>query len=86
MSLDRLRVSEGFVRTAKHLDARDRARVYTTAEDLAAEFPALPSAEDETVDAPPTGRFYARRVRGTALRVLYTVAADAVVIRSVNYV
>ena len=86
MPLDRLRVSEGFARTAKHLDARDRARAWAAVEALSDEHPTLPGPDDERVDAPPTGAYWARRVPGTALRVLYSVTPDAVVIRSVNYV
>ena len=48
--------------------------------------PALPGADDERVDAPPTGSFWARRVPGTALRVLYGFDEHFVFVRSVNYV
>lgn len=84
MPLERLRVSEGFARTAKHLDARDRARAWATVEALGEEHPDLPGPMDERVDAPPTGSYWARRIPGTSFRVLYSVTAEAVVIRSVN--
>ena len=86
MPVDRLKLSEGFFRTAKHLDAKDRARAYAVALALSDDHPTLPGADDERVDAPPTGSFWARRVPGTALRVLYGFDEHFVYVRSVNYV
>lgn len=84
MCLDRLSISRGFVLTLRGVDATVRARAYSVAEALAAEFPTLPGPSDVRVPLEPVGVCWARAVPGTIWSVLYTVGAEKVFIRSAN--
>lgn len=84
MSLDRLSISLGFIKTLKGVDASVRARAYRVAEELAAAHPDLPGPRDVEVRLAPVGSCWARPVPGTIWSVLYTVGAEKVFVRSAN--
>lgn len=71
--------ANGFLLTARSfVDTQLSGRIIATKAALANDWPDLPAEEDEVFILPPVGRAHARRVRGTALQIVYNLTDTGV--------